>query len=335
MTDFPSRDKTLLQRRDFLKITAVMGGVAMGGGLFRLFGLRGLQRLHEARLLMGTWIQLTVLTDDPQAGSEAISGTFTGLEKLVRLFDHRLPDGPLGQLNRDGYLPNPPAELVALIRQSQEISERTAGAWDITVQPLVDAARQGFPLTPADLARVDYRAIASGPDAIRLEKPGMAVTLDGIAKGRVIDGGVNLLKQYGFPHVLVEAGGDLYAGPAPQGAAPWAIGVAHPRAEAGRQLIRTFSLQAKAAATSGDYQHAFSKDHSRHHIIDPRTGHSPQELSSVTVIAPDAALADALSTTLMVLGIEGGLALIKTFTGTECLMIDKNLAEIPSPGFPL
>lgn len=334
MENKASGQSPLLQRRDFLKITAVMGGIALGGGLFQLLEPRRVHHIQEARMLMGTWVHLKLLTDNPRTGRAAISGTFAGLDRLVRLFDHRLSGGPLWQLNQDGFLKDPPQELIALIKQAREISERSAGAWDITVKPLLDAARQDLPITRSDLLRVGYSGITVTEDAIRLENPGMSVTLDGIAKGRVIDGGVDLLRNFGFEHVLVEAGGDLYAGPAPEGALPWSIGVAHPRKEGDRQLIRKFTLQAKAAATSGDYQYSFNKDRSRHHIIDPRTGRSPQELSSVTVIAPNAALADALSTTLMVLGVEDGLALLETFPGTECLMIDKNLAEIPSPDFP-
>ena len=114
----------------------------------------------------------------------------------------------------------------------------------------------------------------------------------------------------------------------------WEIGVSNPRLTERTKFIATFSLSNKAVATSGDYVHHFSSDFSQHHIINPHSGFSPTELSSVTVIASSATEADALSTALMVLGIQDGLAFVEKLSGVEALFATKDQVLYRSIGFP-
>jgi thiamine biosynthesis lipoprotein len=92
--------------------------------------------------------------------------------------------------------------------------------------------------------------------------------------------------------------------------------------------MHTFSVENQGVATSGDYMQSYSTDFSHHHIIDPRCGISPGELASVTVLAPTAALADGLSTTLMVLGPEAAVGLMKHFPDCEAYLVAKDLSII-------
>ncbi|MCA9873723.1 MAG: FAD:protein FMN transferase [Anaerolineales bacterium] len=101
-----------------------------------------------------------------------------------------------------------------------------------------------------------------------------------------------------------------------------------------QRLLRVFPISIQAVATSGDYMYRFSQDFRQHHIIDPRTGTSPTDLASVTVLAPSATDADALSTAVMVLGSEAGLELAARLAHVEALVITKALEIRQTAGFP-
>ncbi len=160
----------------------------------------------------------------------------------------------------------------------------------------------------------------------------MAITPDGIGKGFILDEGLRVLKGMGFGHVMLDAGGDIVVSRG-LGDPMWRVGIQDPRQPAG-QLSARVSLSDGAIATSGDYLHAYTPDLSLNHILDPRTGASPMQLSSASVIAPSAAMADALSTGMMVLGPDRGLELVRTFPGVECLLITKTGELVQSEGFP-
>ncbi len=318
-----------LSRRHFLQITAVASTVFLGGRwLSRL--TQPPTRHSETRLLMGTFINLTVVNDDPRQAQQAIAATFAEMERLIALFDWRQPGSPLAVLNKTGRLAQPPAELLAVLQQAVQYSQLSGGAFDVTIQPLLEAVRAG-----ADSAEarqwVDYRRLQITPQQIMME-PGMQVTLDGIAKGRVIDGATAVLQTQGYQNILVEAGGDLAARGVRADGQPWRVGITHPRQAEGH--LSVLSVTEQAAATSGDYQHSFSHDFAQHHIVDPRSGISPAELASVTVLAPTAMAADALSTAVMVLGSEAGLALIDQLPGTAALVVNKKMQLMQSANFP-
>jgi thiamine biosynthesis lipoprotein len=260
----------------------------------------------------------------------AIQASVAGMRSLISAFDHRLENGALGQLNATGITQNPPRELVAMLRQALHFGTLSNGAFDVTIKPMLDAMREKRAEAPIRTL-VDYRLLKVSDDEISLAGPGMAVTADGIAKGWVVDGGVAIMRQLGFEQVLVEAGGDMMAKSAQDGKV-WKIGIAHPRNTG--EFAAIIGIQNQAVATSGDYMNYFSADHSAYHIIDPRTGHSPVELASATVIAPSVAEADALSTTMMVLGVQEGLALIERLPETAALLISKDLQMYRSSKFP-
>ncbi|MDT8304672.1 MAG: FAD:protein FMN transferase [Anaerolineae bacterium] len=309
-----------ISRRRFLQITAAAGALLAGG---RLLSHHRLHTIRETRTLMGTVINLALVTPDAAAGQAAIQRTFGEMARLIALFDYRQPQTPLARLNRTGRLAAPPVELVELLFHARSYSELTGGAFDVTVKPLLDGSA----------ALVDYRQLLVGRDEIRLGRPGMAVTLDGIAKGRVVDGAVTVLHSHGFDNVLVEAGGDLFGRGARGDGRPWRVGVTHPRAGEGA-VVASFSVEACAVATSGDYQHFFVPDFSEHHIVDPRSGRSPLELASATVLAPSATDADALSTACLVLGKEAALSLLERLPNVAGLLVTKEMARLATTNFP-
>jgi thiamine biosynthesis lipoprotein len=323
-----------LTRRDFIKITALAGGVLVGGGLLRLSLEPKSIIVRDTRMLMGTVIDITLVAESNEAGQAALNATFSEMERLTHIFNYREKDSQLGKLNQYGKLDGAAVELTSLLHQAKHFGEISSGAFDITVLPALEALQNGHPISQAHLDVIDYRNVEIQAQQIKFKIPGMQVTLDGIAKGRVVDGGVAALKSLGFENILVEAGGDLLANGVHPDGSLWKIGVVNPRPSTGSQWLTTLRVNDRAVATSGDYMNTFTSDYSLNHIIDPRTGLSPAELSSTTVIASSVTEADALATTLMVLGVKDGLALVERLPGIEALVATKDLKIYRSTGFP-
>lgn len=310
MVEESDQQATKVSRREFLKISAVAGGLVAGGHLVMNLARHAPQTVSEARTVMGTVIHLALITPDVNQGRQVVDAAFSEIERLVGLLDHRRPQAALARLNRDGGLRQAPKELRDVLSQALAYAGLSDGAFDVTVLPLLKAYERGGDLQAArDL--VDYRLLRVEDERVILARRGMGVTLDGIAKGYVVDCAVALLQQKGFHNVLVEAGGDLAGYGRNAENEPWRVGIRHPRATAQTPYLSKLAISQQAVATSGDYMNSFTQDFSRHHIVDPRKGVSPPELSSVTVLAPTAMDADALSTTVMVLGRAKGLALLE------------------------
>lgn len=331
-----------IQRRGFLKITAFAGlALGMGVGLRRRLLLQGeLQRVVSTWSLLGTYVQLVLVAPSGELAHQAAQAAFERMRGLEAVLSQYRPDSPLSRLNAQGTLPRPPADLVRVLELAQQVARWTQGAFDVTVGPLTRALREAAALgtlpaqetLEAQRALVDYRQLYLSPQEIRLGMPGMALTLDGIGKGYVVDAGLETLAEHGFDQALVNAGGDLRVG-GPAGDQDWRVGIQDPRGEPGRVLLQAHFALA-ALATSGDYLQAYAPDYSWHHILNPLTGRSPHALVSATALAPSAALADALSTAFMVLGPDQGLSLARTVPGVEALLIDKDMHVWRTPGFP-
>jgi thiamine biosynthesis lipoprotein len=315
-----------LSRRGFLRISAILGlGVSAGGWL--LAHEAAAVTVSETRLLMGSIANLTVVGADAANARLALTAAFDRMQALEAIFSRFQPDSWLSRLNRTGSVRGTPPEFRTVIDHAVKVSDLSGGAFDITVEPLLAlyraAARTGdrpnADAVTAAHALIDYHAIDIRGDQVRLLRPGMALTLDGIAKGYVIDEGIRTLEAYGLTKAMVEVGGDLHA----RGPEPWRVGIQSPSA-APNAVTRIIEVHNQALTTSGDYVSTFTDDRSLHHILDPRTGLSPTQLSSVSVTAGSACMADALSTALMVMGIESGSRLLQRVGNVRALFIGKD-----------
>jgi thiamine biosynthesis lipoprotein len=333
--------KTRLTRRQFIKITAVAGGLLVGGEIVLKAIRPNLRTVQASRELMGSIIQLSLVTYDEEVGNKALQIAFDELARLASIFNHRVASSPLARLNRQGELAGPPQELVQVLKQAILLGEQTGGAFDVTVKPLMDLylraqqEGQGLPGQAAldqALSLVDYHKLRVNEEGLWFQQAGMQATLDGIAKGYVVDCGVALLRGLGFDNVLVEAGGDLLASGENSSWSPWQIGIQSPRASRPGYLER-LDLLNRAAATSGDYLHAFTEDFSANQILNPLTGCSPPELASATVVGRNATQCDGLATALMVLGLRSGLAFIESLAGFDACLVTKDLKVYKSSGF--
>lgn len=325
-----------VSRRQFLQIIAAgsLAGLALKLGLDTFTPE---ETISETRLLMGTIVNLTLISTDPQAARSAIHACLERMSALESVLSRFQAESQLSKLNQTGMITEAHPALLGTIQQSLELSRLTAGAFDVTVKPLLElyqSAESGLPAPEKieqALRLVNYKNIDLEGDQIAFRLPGMSVTLDGIAKGFIVDEGVSVLKQFGFGNVMVEAGGDLMVAGEKAPNSPWKIGLQAPRAVIG-QLMTTFTIKDQATATSGDYMQAFTTDFANHHIIDPRSGHSSPDLASASVIAPSAALADGLATAVMVMG-KVGLELIEGLGGCEACLVAKDLSVIKTSGF--
>jgi len=336
-----SESRSFPSRRDVLRILAV-GGVAGLGWKLGLFGGKSSDAVTRSRVLMGTLVHLTVVGDDRESAEAAAESTLERMARLESLLSGYRDDSELARLNATGRLEDASDALLDVVRRADEISRLGDGAFDITVLPVLrlyrDATRaaSGLPAGEAieqALERVDHRALRVEGRTVSFDRPGMAITIDGVGKGYVVDQGVAELRGRGFANVFVEAGGDLMASGEKGGGRAWRVGIRNPRA--GSALQARFDTRNHAVATSGDYMQAFTPDYSLHHILDPRTGRSAPELASSTVIAPDAATADALATLTMVLGAARSRELLESLPGCEGYFVSKSLDVTRTTGFTL
>ncbi len=281
---------------------------------------------------------MTVFHEHGEAAESALDAAFAELDLVEEVMSLYRPDSQLCRLNREHALDDPHPYLVRVLEESQLLAERSGGAFDITVQPLwsvySSAHKAGRSPEAAELAaaraKVDWRRLEVSPGRVRLE-PGMAVTLNGIAQGFAADRALAALRRHGIEHALVDAGELGAVGDKPSGE-PWTAGIQHPRVE--DAYVAVARLDGRCLATSGDYATSFAADRGDNHIFDPRTGRSPTELASVSVLAESGLLADGLSTALFVLGLERGVALIEATPQADALFVLKDGRTLATKGFP-
>ena len=324
-------------RRRFLAAGLGLGALSIGALL--LPQRKPLQTATRRQAALGTTVECTVLHEEAAVAERAIDAALAAIDQVEDVMSLYRPTSQLCQLNRAGHLAAPHPWLVDVLRQAEKVSRVSNGAFDVTVQPLWSLWSQATKAqrlpseeeVSAVLSRVDWRAVQVDAQRVALLKPGMQLTLNGIAQGFAADRAVAALHEVGIEHALVNAGevnslgNDLLD-------EPWTAGVQHPRLNGAYAAVA--DLPGRALSTSGDYSTHFTPDFKHHHIVDPRRGYSPEELASVSIVAPTACEADALSTAVMVLGVKLGLELIARFAQVDGLLMFKDGRWAATPGFP-
>ncbi|MEO5661326.1 MAG: FAD:protein FMN transferase [Polaromonas sp.] len=337
-----------MTRRVFLQSTLGLGAVAaLGAARWRNAGSAAKAAAHEPALQwrersllgFGTLLTLRVAHSDAVQAEQALDAaviTIRHVEDQMSLFN---PDSALVRLNRDGMLRHPHPDLLRVFQLAQTVSARSRGAFDVTVQPLwavfAAAARQGRLPPPAGVAKaqaaVGWQHLAISSGEIRLLRPGMGVTLNGIAQGFAADLVRTRLQALGIEHALINTGEWATLG-RPDRERPWLLGLANPRQE--QALIARLALDGRSIATSADNECSFSPDRRHHHIFDPHTGYSPTGLASVTVAAASCALADALTKVMFVAGRQAALQLARQWQ-VDVLVVEKSGQWQATPGLQL
>ncbi len=280
--------------------------------------------------IMGTNVSVEVWSEEASTAQQAIEAVIAELKRIDRQMSPYRPESLLSRVNAGAYERAVPvsSEFLQVLRKALAISHLSQGAFDVTFASagnLYDYHKKIRPqpeqLTTA-VADIDYQAIKldDAQAQVRFTRPGTRIDLGGIAKGYAVDRAIEILRQRGIRHAAVTAGGDTRLLGDKRGQ-PWWIGIRHPRRDAG--WVVSLPLEQTAVSTSGDYERYFIEEGQRyHHILKPDTGQSVQSMMSVTVLAEQSMEADALSTTVFVLGVEQGLALINRLEGIDAVLID-------------
>lgn len=267
-------------------------------------------RWHSRHLQgLGTLLHLKIAHPDAAQANQALDAAVAVLGEIEASMSLFSPDSALQQLNRFGQLRPTDRHLPTVLREARFVARRSGGAFDPTVQPLwrmADRAAQAGRLpTAAERAQaralVDWRALEVRDDRITLTRPGMAVTLNGIAQGYAADAVRSVLVAHGVEHALIDTG-EFSAWGRNERDLPWTLGIEDPHDAA--RILTALHLDGRSIATSADNRSTFTPDHRHHHIFDPATGDSPPALSSVTVAAASTMRADALTKVMFVAGPE-------------------------------
>jgi thiamine biosynthesis lipoprotein len=227
--------------------------------------------------------------------------------------------------------------LFEAVQFAWAVAEATEGAFDPTVGYAMESLgfnreyRTGQTIrTSLDSnSAVSYRDVRLDAErqTITLLRP-LILDLGAVAKGLAVDLAVRELQS--FKNFAINAGGDLYLGGCNPTGEPWSIGIRHPRRDG--ELIDSIRVSDRAVCTSGDYEKRSATGEQGHHILNPRTGSSANDVASVTVIAPTAMLADALATAAFVLGPSDGIRLFHRL-GVDGLIISPTLELYATRGF--
>ncbi len=310
-------------RRRFLSVVAAAGGLALVPGV----GLRAADPRPSAQVwrgsALGAQASITLYHPDAAAGRALIRRALAEIARLEAVFSLYRQDSALSRLNLDGALAHPPLDLVRLLSEARAMSALTAGAFDVTVQPLWRLYAAHFESADADpdgpsaaavaeaLDLVDFRGVTVDSDMIELARPRMAITLNGIAQGYITDRVADLLRAEGLDNVLIDLGEIRALGDHPEGR-PWRVGLKDP--DNAERITRKLELRDRALATSAGAGMRFGPQGRHHHIFDPHSGRSAQRYASVSVVADTAARADALSTAFSNMSPERAEAVCRALT---------------------
>lgn len=299
-------------------------------------------RVTSASPSMGTLVSVTAVHASRDLIDDSVGVAFEEMDRIVALLNRYDPSSAVFFLNDMGSIDTPPPELSIVLGRALEHHRSSRGIFDPTVQPLVDlfTSRTRDPgpdlehTTLPDrkevrelLELVDANAVHLTPRSIRLGKEGMGVTLDGIAKGYVVDLVADSLTESGLRDFIVDAGGDIRSSGVREDGDAWRVAVQDPR-KAG-DFPDIIPLDG-AVATSGSYEVYFDPGQTHHHIIDSKAGSSPILTRSVSVVAPTAMEADALATTVFLMEPDRGSAFIDSIPGCACLFVDRHGRQVRS-----
>lgn len=286
--------------------------------------------------LMGNRFEITVVSNSEEDAFEKIDKAVDEIRRIEKLLTTYNEESQTSLINQNaGIAPvKVEKEVFDIIQRSKKISDITQGAFDITYGS-VDKKLWNFDKTmtvlpDAETARkavhlINYKNVVLDEDkcTVFLKEKGMRIGFGGIGKGYAAERAKLILKQLGVESGIVNAAGDLTAwGYQPNGN-EWTIGIADPNAA--RNPFSYLSVTNTAIATSGNYEkYIMIKGKKYSHTIDPKTGLPVSGIKSVTIISPNAEIADAMATPVMIMGIKVGLNMVNQIKGLACIIVDDN-----------
>ena len=299
-------------------------------GVFTLASAARAEWLSDQQAIMGTVVRVELWSEDQPAGKAAIAAVMEEMRRIDRTMSTYKEDSDVSLVNREAA--QQPVtispELFELIVRSLQMSDLTSGAFDITYASaghLYDFRRKIKPSEEAlakALPAINYHHILLDRkrSTIKFSQAGVRIDLGGIAKGHAVDRCIALLQARGIKQAIVSAGGDSRIIGDHHGR-PWIVGIRDPRQEG--KVVAALPLNDAAVSTSGDYERYFEANGVRyHHIINPTNGRPVNGVRSVTVVGGDSTTMDALSTSVFVLGVQKGMALVERLADVEAVIVD-------------
>jgi len=346
--DSKSKLNRHIDRRRFLKACGALGVGAIAGGVVQnkwdITGLtRGLKKVSQTRIAMGTLVTVTAVHESRDLAQEAIGRAYERMDALILILNRHDSASALSVLNRDGRMSGPPPELTEVMRWSDHFNRSTVGYFNVTVKPLLDLfdatiGRDGTYPNDEQIAAAceltDSQGFTIDANGIELWHPDTGVTLDGIAKGYIVDMMSASLAEEGVVSHLINAGGDIRTSGTTKSGDSWTIAVEDPTKS--REYPAVLRMTDGAFATSGNYEIYYDDERVFHHIVDPRSGRSPSHNISATVRAKSVMVADALSTALFVAPSTEGMALLDNLRaqyGTYGFVMSADGYETSSAGW--
>jgi thiamine biosynthesis lipoprotein len=302
---------------------------------------RKTHKVTSSRPAMGTVVSISALARSRERAEEAIGHAFREMDRLVKLLNRFDGASAVAYLNQEGRLRGAPPEVSTVVGRSLYYHGLSGGAFDISVKPLVDLFREGLIGGPAGepgrqellevLELVGSRDIEVSGGAIGFKKPGMGITLDGIAKGYIVDRLAEVLSEHRVKNYLIDAGGDIRAVGTKENKQPWTVAVQDPSKNG--NFPDVVHLRDACVATSGSYEIYFDRERLFHHIVSSRIGRSPGLNASVSIIAPSTMAADALATGVFVMDPDEAIGFVDSLPRCECLIIDGKGRQLRSSGW--
>jgi len=333
-----------MSRRAFLSLTGTLSlGVATLGIPLPSEALRfdrHLYKVSKSRLGMGTYINMIVFHPSRGEAEELVGRAFEEIRRLTGLMTRFESNSCIGHLNEHGSVDDIPAEVMRVFHSSLRYHSMSGGAFDITVKPVVDLYQESFRANnspPSSKAlkevmeRVGSHHLRFSKNSVSFARSGMAVTLDGIAKGYIIDRAMEFLRNHDIHHALINAGGDIVVHGGKGKDRPWRIGIQDPWNR--RHQLDVVPLESGAVATSGNYEVFYDQERLFHHLIRPNFGDPAPEIASVTIRAASCMEADAVATSVYVMGPAQGNLFITQHPSIEGLIINKQRKKIESSGW--
>lgn len=317
-----------LTRRRAIRIVAAAAGLPLVIAAVRASAPTG-QFFNWQGEVLGALSELTLWHTDAALARRTILKVRSEITRYENIFSLYLADSEISRLNAAAELRKPSPELRALVEASQRFSVLSDGAFDISVQPLWRLYELHFwshtnvvddiLARAQDVARelVDFRRIETGASRIAFAREGMGITLNSLAQGFITDAIAELLRNEGFELAVVDLGEFRTLGRHPDGHA-WRIGIRDAFKTGG--VDRTVDLDDMALAVSGGYGTTFEPTGRFHHIFNPQTGASANELADAAVIGPSATTANGLATAICVAGEERAPALLAACPGTRAIL---------------
>lgn len=286
--------------------------------------------------LMGNRFELSVVAGDEIWAQDRIDKGIKEIKRIEVLLTTFDSNSQTNQVNANaGILPvKVDREVFNLIERSLRISQLTQGAFDITYGS-IDKRLWNFdkemtalpdPAVARQLVRlINYRNVILDQQncTVFLKEKGMRMGFGGIGKGYAAECAKRIMQEQGVASGIVNASGDLVTWGHQPGGKDWTIGISDP--DSARQPFSYLTISEMAVATSGNYEKFVVIDGKKYsHTIDPKTGLPVTGIKSVTVIGPNAELADALTTPVMIMGTQAGLEMINQIKNIGCIIIDDN-----------